>query len=301
MKFGGNVVSWVVVLMAASSLFLMVCLLQIDRVVNNDLYRYGLQFSYQWATPYWTMTRIAFALGWFNILAAITVQLYTMTFRRKDVEQLVTEIEKEILRRKDVGQLVTDFEKEILKTKTILTENGQESKLPEKETSVLITESGAQEKIEEKQTETEDKLSQEKTESKQPAEIVEQEGQESIRACYILRTVPRDKAFHFYEGLGKPTGEFAESLLDFGNKIMTLQSFSLVFHLKRKDIENWIKEIIGDSTLAERISNMDPNVFDLKWKLYAMIELRIIELKKMLPTRTVVHEEHSVACATLSS
>lgn len=91
MKSGGNVVSWVVVLMVASTLFLMVCLLQIDRVVNNDLYRYGLQFSHQWATPYWTMTRIAFTLGWFNILAAIIVQLYTMTFRRKEVEQLVIE------------------------------------------------------------------------------------------------------------------------------------------------------------------------------------------------------------------
>jgi hypothetical protein len=63
MKLGENVVSWVVVLMAASSLSSMFCLLQIDRVVNNDLYRYGLQFSYGWATAYWTLIKAAFALG----------------------------------------------------------------------------------------------------------------------------------------------------------------------------------------------------------------------------------------------
>ena len=98
MKIGGNLASGVIVLMAASSLFLMVCLLQIDRTIHHDLYLYGLQFNYQWARPYWIMIRAAFALAWFNIIAAITVQLYTVTFRRREVEQLVTDVAEELRR-----------------------------------------------------------------------------------------------------------------------------------------------------------------------------------------------------------
>lgn len=76
-------------------------------------------------------------------------------------------------------------EKEILKTKTIPTENGQESKLPEKETSGLITESGAQEKIEEKQTETEDKLSQEKRSPSNPQKLLNKKDKsQSARAIF---------------------------------------------------------------------------------------------------------------------
>jgi len=61
----------------------------------------------------------------------------------------------------------------------------------------------------------------------------------------ILRTVPRDEAFYFYEEVGKPVGYIATSLVDFRDKINAVRWSSLVFHLKRKDFENWISEIIG--------------------------------------------------------
>jgi hypothetical protein len=86
--------------MAASSLILMVCLLQVDRIVEGDLYSYGLQFSSAWEGPYSSMIRIAFILGWFNIVAAVGVHLYSITFRRKEVEHLVAAAQEEIVRRK---------------------------------------------------------------------------------------------------------------------------------------------------------------------------------------------------------
>lgn len=107
----------------------------------------------------------------------------------------------------------------------------------------------------------------------------------------ILRTVPRDKAFYFYEGVGKPTGQVATGLVDFRDKINDVKLSSLVFHLKRKDFENWIKDIIGDSELAKRISNVDPYAFDLKIKLYAAVSKRINELKEVLSTSIVVSED----------
>jgi hypothetical protein len=172
MKIGGNLASVVVVLMAASSLFLMVCLLQVDKTVHHDLYMYGLQFSYNWATPYWIMIRAAYALAWFNIIAAITVQLYTVTFRRREVEQLVIDVEKEILR------------------KETRSKESHGSTLPDTRELMKLfataTRSKTQEKIEEKQTELQGKLKDVTIElQQQPAEMVEPKGQESDRAPYI--------------------------------------------------------------------------------------------------------------------
>ena len=56
--------SLVLVIVAASSLVSMIGLFQVDRIVNQDLYRYGLKFSYVWAMPYWTITKLIFATGW---------------------------------------------------------------------------------------------------------------------------------------------------------------------------------------------------------------------------------------------
>ena len=89
--------------MAASSLISMMCLLQVDRIVDGELFSYGLLASSSYV-PYSNMIRVAFVLGWFNIIAAIGVHLYSITFRRKEVEQLVTAAEEEI-RRRQVEQL----------------------------------------------------------------------------------------------------------------------------------------------------------------------------------------------------
>ena len=111
----------------------------------------------------------------------------------------------------------------------------------------------------------------------------------------ILRVVPRNEAFYFYEEVGKPVGCIATSLVDFRDKLNTVRWSSLVFHLKRKDFENWVSEIIGDSELAKRISNIAVDSFDLKTKLYATVNKRIKELKEMSSTSTVVSEDLIVA------
>ena len=168
MKIGGNVASVIIVLMAASSVFLMVCLLQIDRTIHHDLYLYGLQFSYQWARPYWIMVRAAFALAWFNIIAAITVQLYTVTFRRREVEQLVTDAVKELrkieARPKESGRPTLPETRELIKL------------------FATATPSTKQEKIEDIQTQPGNFKKQTMEVQQQPAEIVEPEEQEYDRA-----------------------------------------------------------------------------------------------------------------------
>ncbi len=111
----------------------------------------------------------------------------------------------------------------------------------------------------------------------------------------ILRNVSFEKAFHFYERLGKPSGEAARSLIEFRDKMNVVTFQSLVFHLKRKDFENWISEVIGDSKLAEEIRKISIDDFDLKEKLYATISKRIRELERILSIKMAASEDFSFA------
>jgi hypothetical protein len=95
-----SVISWVVVVMAALSLFSMICMLQIDRIVQGELASFGLRFSNLWVLPYSTMTRLVFLFGWLNIAAAVSVHMYTLAFKRGEVRQLVTEVEAELAKKR---------------------------------------------------------------------------------------------------------------------------------------------------------------------------------------------------------
>ncbi|MFQ6074450.1 MAG: hypothetical protein ACE5KC_04440, partial [Candidatus Bathyarchaeia archaeon] len=76
--------SLVLVLVAFSSLLSMFALTRIDNIVHQDLYRYGLRFSYEWAMPYWTMTTLVFIMGWFNIIITCAFQFYVLLYGRKE-------------------------------------------------------------------------------------------------------------------------------------------------------------------------------------------------------------------------
>ena len=79
MKIPPQIVNWVPVIMAACSLASIVGLFQLDALVNQTLYAYGLQFSNNWANPYWDTIRIVFAMTWIVIAAAIGLQVYNAT------------------------------------------------------------------------------------------------------------------------------------------------------------------------------------------------------------------------------
>ena len=101
---GDGAVSWVVVAMAFSSLLSMVCLFMVDRVVEGGLAVSGVHLSSGLYLSYSMLIRVAFGLCWFNIVAAVGVHLYSVTFRRKEVELLVREAETE-MRRKQIEEL----------------------------------------------------------------------------------------------------------------------------------------------------------------------------------------------------
>jgi predicted transcriptional regulator len=87
-----------------------------------------------------------------------------------------------------------------------------------------------------------------------------------------LTPLPKDKAFHFYTGIGQPTGFSAESLKDFYEIVKRVNTDSLDFHLYREDFEHWIENVVHDSALAGELAKM--RKAQLKWE-----DLRIEILK----------------------
>jgi hypothetical protein len=102
----------------------------------------------------------------------------------------------------------------------------------------------------------------------------------NLEAVKILRTLGDNEAFHFYEEIGKPTGESAKSLSEFLEKVKSVKLESLVFHLQRNDFQNWISKTLDDAKLARRMSRIVPSQGDdLRIKIQAVIKNRIRELK----------------------
>ena len=105
----------------------------------------------------------------------------------------------------------------------------------------------------------------------------------------ILGTVTYDRAFYFYNGVGKPSGEFAVSLSDFCSKVNVVTGESLVFHLKRRDFQNWISEVIGDKDLATRLDKIQVKNNALRSTLQAFVSNRIKELQDSWPILLAIH------------
>jgi hypothetical protein len=108
-------------------------------------------------------------------------------------------------------------------------------------------------------------------------------------ATEVLRTLNDQESFYFYEAIGKPTGENASSLIDFLEKIKSVKLGSILFHLPRKDFQNWTRKILGDPKLATRIARI-PISHDesVRAKVHAIIEDRIRELRPTSPTTLTI-------------
>jgi hypothetical protein len=78
MRLVGFFARLVLVVVAACSLVSMFALLQVDSIVNESLYSYGLQFSDGWAVPYWSSIRVVFAMGWVTLGVAVAFQVYAV-------------------------------------------------------------------------------------------------------------------------------------------------------------------------------------------------------------------------------
>ena len=99
----------------------------------------------------------------------------------------------------------------------------------------------------------------------------------------ILRTLPPDQAFLFFEDIGRYTGKLAANIDDFRNIIKTINMKSVTFHFRRGDYERWIRECIHDLQLARRLERIKKTNSgeNLRKKILQPVERRLWDLNKM--------------------
>ena len=81
MKPAASIVRWVPLTIVAFSIVSIVALLQLDAVVNETLYLYGLIFNVDWAIPYWNTIRTALAMLFLILAVAIVFQASMIFFK----------------------------------------------------------------------------------------------------------------------------------------------------------------------------------------------------------------------------
>ena len=101
-------------------------------------------------------------------------------------------------------------------------------------------------------------------------------------ASEILRTLPPDQNFLFFEDIGRYTGKLAANLDDFYKIIKTIDMKSLTFHYRRGDYERWIRESIHDIQLARRLESIKKTNSgeELRRKILQPVRRRLDELNK---------------------
>ena len=106
------------------------------------------------------------------------------------------------------------------------------------------------------------------------------------KAMELLSTVPYEKGFHFYSGLGKYTGITATSLYEFAGKLQTISVESVSFHFQRDDFQKWLRNTLGDYVLATRIDQLKKGLSwssneNLRKELVTTVQKRLSELKQL--------------------
>jgi hypothetical protein len=104
---------------------------------------------------------------------------------------------------------------------------------------------------------------------------------ENLAKRVLSKTSP-EKSFHFYAGIGQPSGVSSNNLIDLCEKIKLFDIRSVEFHAARGDFETWIHSF-GDIELAMRMgrireANLAGDV--LRKRLYETIRSRCDELLK---------------------
>ena len=93
MKLVASVFRFIPSVVAACAVVSLYAFSQIDSIVHKTLYGYGLQFSYNWATPYWNIAGVGVAMGWLTVGLAVAFQAYLIMRKSPNVSGEAGQIE----------------------------------------------------------------------------------------------------------------------------------------------------------------------------------------------------------------
>jgi len=98
----------------------------------------------------------------------------------------------------------------------------------------------------------------------------------------ILRSYPVERGFTFFYEFARPTQLTVHSLEELHSSLKVVDVGSVEFHTERGDFERWVRHVIGDTILADRLRDIvNQKLYGeaLRKKTANVIEQRIKELK----------------------
>jgi len=98
----------------------------------------------------------------------------------------------------------------------------------------------------------------------------------------ILRSLPVDKGFTFFYEFARPAQWTVYGLEEFVSALKVVGVKSVEFHTERGDFERWVRQVVGDNTLADKLRDMADQRLKgetLRKKTTIVVEQRIKELK----------------------
>jgi len=105
-----------------------------------------------------------------------------------------------------------------------------------------------------------------------------------LTAKRILRRVPAAKAFVFFREFARATPFIAFSLEEFHTILKSVHLQSVEFHAQRSDFETWVRQVIGDDVLADKLREVCESGLrgeELRKALLETVQRRISELKSL--------------------
>jgi alpha-amylase len=98
----------------------------------------------------------------------------------------------------------------------------------------------------------------------------------------MLRPVPVEKGFNFFYEFARPMQLTVRSLEDFLSALKKVNVKSIEFHKEQEDFERWVRQVIGDSALADKLNALTYEKVSgekLRTRILSVVEKRINELK----------------------
>jgi hypothetical protein len=104
----------------------------------------------------------------------------------------------------------------------------------------------------------------------------------------ILRTVPDENAFYFYKMLHYYLDVKAKNLVEFFEKLKTIDADSIAFHVSRGDFREWFRTTLGDADLAGQVSTLGEKKVsgsgeELRTKITNIVQTRLTEMVERKP------------------
>ena len=104
-----------------------------------------------------------------------------------------------------------------------------------------------------------------------------------LMAKRVLRQLPIESSFTFFQEFARPSQQTVYSLDEFRSTLKTVDLKSIQLHVERGDFERWIRQAVGDDKLAGKIANLSGRRLlgeKLRKRILDVVERRISKLQE---------------------